>query len=44
VLEWEPFEISQAEIFDHVLASLPDFGLRVLQNSGYALEPAVPVN
>lgn len=34
VMDWEPFELSQGEIFDHILASLPDFGLRVRQYGG----------
>jgi miniconductance mechanosensitive channel len=31
VIEWEAYELVQVSIFDHVLASLPEFGLRVLQ-------------
>jgi miniconductance mechanosensitive channel len=29
---WANYEAIQADIFDHVLASLPEFGLRVFQN------------
>ena len=28
---WANYEAIQADIFDHVLASLPEFGLRVYQ-------------
>lgn len=30
--EWIPYEGIQADIFDHVLAIIPEFGLRVFQN------------
>lgn len=30
--EWAKYEAVQADIFDHVLAILPEFGLRVFQN------------
>lgn len=30
--DWIPYERLQAEVFDHVLAVLPDFGLRVFQS------------
>jgi len=30
-IEWEPFEAVQANIFDHLLATIPEFGLRVFQ-------------
>ncbi len=30
--DWEPYESIQASIFDHLLAVLTDFGLRVLQH------------
>lgn len=29
---WASYEVFQADIFDHVLAALPEFGLRVFQN------------
>lgn len=29
--DWEPYEAIQASIFDHLLATLPEFGLRVFQ-------------
>jgi len=35
--DWNAYEAIQADIFDHVLALLPEFGLRVFQNeSDYA--------
>ncbi|MFH0757202.1 MAG: mechanosensitive ion channel domain-containing protein [Bacteroidota bacterium] len=30
--EWAKYEANQADIFDHILAILPEFGLRVFQN------------
>jgi miniconductance mechanosensitive channel len=30
--EWEKYEAIQASIFDHLLATAPEFGLRVFQN------------
>jgi miniconductance mechanosensitive channel len=30
--EWEKYEAIQASIFDHLLATVPEFGLRVFQN------------
>jgi miniconductance mechanosensitive channel len=30
--EWEPYEEIQASIFDHLFATLPEFGLKVLQH------------
>ncbi len=37
-LNWANYEAIQADIFDHVLAILPEFGLRVFQSpSGYDL-------
>lgn len=30
--EWKPYEATQADIFDHLLAVLPQFGLRVFQH------------
>jgi miniconductance mechanosensitive channel len=32
VQEWAEYESIQADIFDHILAVLPEFGLRVFQN------------
>ena len=32
VKEWVPYEGIQADVFDHVLAIIPEFGLRVFQN------------
>ena len=33
---WANYEAIQADIFDHLLAALPEFGLRVFQNpTGY---------
>ena len=32
VTEWTVYEKVQAEVFDHVLAVIPEFGLRVFQN------------
>ena len=32
VKEWVPFEGIQADVFDHVLAVIPEFGLRVFQS------------
>lgn len=34
--EWANYEAIQADIFDHLLAAVPEFGLRIFQNpSGY---------
>lgn len=34
--EWEPFETLQADVFDHLLAVVPQFGLRIFQSpSGF---------
>ena len=30
--EWAKYEAIQADIFDHILAIIPEFGLRVFQN------------
>jgi miniconductance mechanosensitive channel len=30
--EWANFEAIQSDIFDHLLAVIPEFGLRVFQN------------
>lgn len=32
ILDWKPYEDIQSDIFDHVLASIPEFELRVFQN------------
>ena len=32
--DWIPYERLQAEVFDHVLAVLPQFGLKVFQSYG----------
>ena len=32
VKEWLPYEAIQADIFDHVLAIVPEFGLRIFQH------------
>ena len=33
---WANYEAIQADIFDHLLAAVPEFGLRIFQNpSGY---------
>lgn len=32
VKEWVPYEGVQADVFDHLLAIIPEFGLRVFQN------------
>ena len=35
-IEWANYEAIQADIFDHILAAIPEFGLRVFQNpTGY---------
>lgn len=34
VTEWEPYENLQSDLFDHLLAALPVFGLRVFQTPG----------
>lgn len=40
--EWVPYEKVQADVFDHVLAVIPEFGLRVFQNpSGADIENAL---
>jgi len=37
--EWEEYESIQADIFDHFIAIIPLFGLRIFQNpSGHAIE------
>ena len=42
VKEWVPFEGIQADVFDHVLAVIPEFGLRVFQSpSGADVREAV---
>lgn len=39
-IRWEFYEGIQSDIFDHILAIVPEFELRVFQNpSGYDLEP-----
>lgn len=30
--DWVPFEETQADIFDHLMAALPEFGLRIFQD------------
>lgn len=38
IKEWVPYENIQSDVFDHVLAIIPEFDLRVFQNvSGYDL-------
>jgi miniconductance mechanosensitive channel len=38
IKEWVPYENIQSDVFDHVLAIIPEFELRVFQNvSGYDL-------
>lgn len=32
IKDWVPYEEIQADVFDHVLAIIPEFGLRVFQN------------
>ncbi len=32
ILDWKPYEDIQSDIFDHVLAAIPEFELRVFQN------------
>ena len=32
IYEWVPFENLQSDIFDHLLAEIPQFGLRIFQN------------
>ena len=40
--DWAPYEAIQADIFDHLLAIVPEFDLRVFQNpSGAAVERAL---
>lgn len=40
--DWIPYEKIQADVFDHVLAIIPEFGLRVFQNpSGADVEKAL---
>ena len=42
VKEWVPYEAIQADVFDHVLAVIPEFGLRVFQSpSGVDVQRAV---
>ena len=42
VKEWVPYEGIQADVFDHVLAVIPEFGLRVFQSpSGADVQKAV---
>lgn len=42
VIEWEPYENLQSDIFDHLLAALPVFGLKVYQSpSGLDLRAGV---
>lgn len=33
---WVPYENIQSDIFDHILAIIPEFGLRVFQNPSSA--------
>lgn len=41
-IEWKPFEATQADIFEHILAVLPLFHLRIFQNpSGHDLTNAL---
>ena len=35
--EWGRYEAIQADVFDHLLAILPEFGLRVFQQSSDAM-------
>src|SRR5690606_17514705 len=35
-VSWKPYEDVQSDIFDHLLAILPEFGLRVFQRSSDA--------
>lgn len=35
-VRWKPYEDVQSDIFDHLLAILPEFGLRVFQNNSDA--------
>ena len=35
-VEWGPYEAIQSDIFDHLLAILPEFGLQVFQQPGGA--------
>ncbi len=35
-MAWAEYESIQSDIFDHMLAILPEFGLRVFQNPGGA--------
>ena len=32
IQDWKPFEDIQSDIFDHILASIPEFELSVFQN------------
>lgn len=42
-IRWAFYEAIQADIFDHVLAALPEFGLRVFQNpTGAAFRRLTP--
>ncbi|MGB3393695.1 MAG: mechanosensitive ion channel family protein [Stenotrophomonas sp.] len=36
-VKWVPYETVQADVFDHLLAILPEFGLRVFQQSSDAM-------
>jgi miniconductance mechanosensitive channel len=39
---WVNYEAIQADIFDHLLAALPTFGLRVFQNpTGYDFQKSM---
>lgn len=43
--DWVPYEGVQADVFDHVLAIIPEFGLRVFQNpSGEDLRDLIRLN
>ena len=45
VKEWVPYEGIQADVFDHVLAVIPEFGLRVFQSpSGADVQKALKEN
>lgn len=40
-LAWADYEAIQADIFDHILAAVPEFGLRIFQfPSGHDLKGA----
>jgi len=38
---WAQYERTQSDVFDHLLAILPEFGLRVFQESSDAMLMAV---